>query len=269
MQNNKVALVTGASSGIGKAVYIKLISEGWKVYGTSREIERGSVAEKSGGKMICMEVTDENSVQDAIDMIKQKEGRLDAVINNAGYGIAGAVQDTSDKEAKALFDANLFGTLTVIRKSFDLLAQNKGIIINISSVAGVLTVPFQGMYSASKAAMEAASEALRMEAAPYGVRVCAVEPGDTKTEFTQNRIWAQNAHGSKYEKTMKASIKKMERDEQNGVPPQKVAQTVYKMIKRKNPPVRRAVGFSYQLLVFLKRLLPERFVLWILRKMYA
>ncbi len=269
MQNKKTALVTGASSGIGKSIFAKLIENGWNVYGTSRKIEKGTVKEVSGGYMIYMDVTDESSVVSAMEMIKEKEGSLDALINNAGNGIAGSVEDTSTKEAMWQFNVNYFGVLTTVRAFFELLMTKRGIIINISSVAGVLSIPFQGQYSASKAALEAATEALRMEAKPYGVRVCLVEPGDTKTEFTQNRVWAEAAQGSRYEKTMKASVEKMEKDEQNGVSPDKVADVVVKMINKKNPPVRSTVGFSYKLLVFLKRLLPDRLVLWILGKMYA
>ena len=216
-----------------------------------------------------MDVTDENSIKDAVNIILENEGALHALINNAGYGIAGSIEDTSREEVAKLFEANFFGSLNVIRAATPLLSQSNGIIINISSVAGVLTIPFQGMYSASKAAMEAISEALRMEVKPFGVRVCIIEPGDTKTEFSRNRISVQNSRGSKYENTMKASIEKMERDEQNGAPAEDVAKLVCKMIKRKNPPMRKAVGFSYQTLVFLKRFLPDRLVLWILGKMYA
>ncbi len=269
MQNKKTALVTGASSGIGKAIFSKLIDSGWVVYGTSRKIEKGNVKEVSGGFMIHMDVTDESSIDSAYKIIKEKEGGLDALINNAGNGIAGAVEDTSAKEAMWQFDVNYFGMLRTVRAFFDMLMKKEGIIINVSSVAGVLSIPFQGQYSASKAALEAASEALRMEVKPYGVRVCLVEPGDTKTEFTQNRTWSEAAEGSRYEKTMKASIQKMEHDEQNGVSPAKVAEVVWKMMQKKNPPVRKAVGLSYQILIFLKRLLPDKLVLWILGKMYA
>ena len=179
------------------------------------------------------------------------------------------MEDTSVNEAKKLFDANFFGTLEVTRACMPHLIKSCGIIVNISSVAGVLTVPFQGMYCAGKAALEAASEALRLEAAPYKVRVCIVEPGDTKTDFTQNRVWTDEARGSKYESVMKKSIEKMEHDEQNGAPPEAVAKVVCKMLHRKNPPVRRAVGASYKILLFLKRLLPDRLVMWILSLMYA
>ena len=269
MEQRKVALVTGASSGIGKAVYEKLCLEGWTVYGTSRKVEKGSVKQENGGRMTYMDVTDEASVKESIGIIMAAEGRLDALVNNAGYGIAGSVEDTSAEEAKALFDANFFGYLSTIRAAFPFLEESRGIIINISSVAGVLTIPFQSMYSAGKAAVEAVSEALRMEVKPRGVRVCVVEPGDTKTGFTDSRIFTEKSKNSHYAERMKASVARMEHDERNGVPPEKVADVVYKMIKKQNPPVRRAVGFSYKLLLFLKRLLPDRLVLWILGKMYA
>ena len=269
MADKKTALVTGASSGIGKAIFERLVKDGWTAYGTSRKIVRGEASPKDGGYMLYMDVTDEGSVAEAIEIIAQKEGRLDALINNAGSGIAGAVEDTSIEESKALFDALFFGSLRTVRAAFGLLSKSRGIIVNISSVAGVLSIPFQGMYSAGKAALEAASEALRMEAAPYGVRVCIIEPGDTKTEFTANRTYAKASEGSKYEAVMKKSVAKMEHDEQNGAPPEAVAKLVCKVLGKKKPPVRRAVGFSYQILVFLKRLLPDRLILWILGKMYA
>lgn len=266
---NKVALVTGSSTGIGKAIYLELIKQGWIVYGTSRKIEENHIKNIDGGMMINLDVNNQESVDKAMSLIKEKEGKLDALINNAGYGIAGSVEDTSHDEAMMQFNTNFFGALSTIRASLDMLRQSKGIIINISSVAGLLSIPFQSMYSASKAAMESASEALRMELKEDKVRVCMIEPGDTKTAFTDNRQMIEKAFNSRYEKRLKASVARMKKDEQNGTPPSSVAKLTYKMINKKNPPIRRTVGFSYQLILFLKRILPNRLIMWIVGKMYA
>lgn len=265
----KVALITGASSGIGRAIYLQLVDMGYKVYGTSRRIDKGEMKSVDGGTMVYLDVNDELSTKETITSIYQKEGRLDALINNAGYGIAGSIEDTSYEEAMAQFDTNFFGVMRTIRYATKYLVETKGIIINISSVAGLLSIPFQSMYTASKAALEALSETLRMELRHDGVRVCLVEPGDTKTSFTDNRIWAQNAKDSRYKERLEASIEKMEKDERNGTAPENVAKIVCRVIKMKNPPIRKVVGFSYQLLVFLKRLMPDRLIIWILGKLYA
>ncbi|MCK5129424.1 MAG: SDR family oxidoreductase [Clostridiales bacterium] len=265
----KVALITGASSGIGKAIYIQLIKQDWIVYGTSRKIKEKQTEKIDGGLMIYLDVNNQQSIDDVLSIVKDKQGRLDALINNAGYGIAGSIEDTSHEEAMAQFDTNFFGVLSMIQASLELLKRSKGIIVNISSVAGILSIPFQGMYSASKAAMELMSEAVRMELKDDGVRVSIVEPGDTKTEFTANRQMIENAYTAGYEKKLRASVARMEKDEQNGTPPEAVAKMVCRLIKRKNPPMRRSVGFSYQVLLFLKRILPNRLVLWVIGKMYA
>ena len=268
-KNNKVALVTGASSGIGKAIYMDLIAKGFKVYGTSRKIEENQVIEIDGGKMICLDITQKQSVENAVLIIEKNEGRLDVLVNNAGYGIAGSTEDTNFDEAFSQFDTNFFGVLNLINTSLNLLRKTQGIIVNVSSVAGILSIPFQGMYSASKAALEAISEVLRMELKRDKIRICLVEPGDTKTAFTENRVFVAKAPDSAYKARLEESVAKMAKDEQNGTSPDKVAHVVYSMIKRKNPPIRKAVGVSYKILVFLKRLLPSRLVLWILEKMYA
>lgn len=267
--SKKTALVTGASSGIGKAIYNEFVKNGWNVYGTSRKIKQGSIEEVDGGKMLYLDVIDEKTISDAIKLIKENSGGLDALVNNAGNGIAGAVEDTSYDEMQFQFKTNFFGSIMTTNACLDLLRESKGTIVNISSVAGVLSIPFQGMYSASKAALEAATETLRMELKSDGIRVCMIEPGDTKTEFTSNRVMVAKAKTSRYKGIMAASIEKMEKDEQNGTSPETAAKLVYKLINKKNPPVRRAVGFSYQFLVFLKRLLPDKLVLWLLGKMYA
>ncbi len=267
--HNKTALVTGASSGIGKATFNHLVKNGWTVYGTSRQVPKNEITSVDGGKMIYLDLTDNQSIKSAINLIHEQEGRLDALVNNADYGIAGSIEYTSYEEMVSQFNTNFFGTLRTINASVDILRKSKGIIVNISSVAGALSIPFQGMYSASKAALESASEALRLELKPDKIRVCLVQPGDTKTGFTSNRQVTEKSKASRYSGKMKTSIEKMEKDEQNGTSPETTAKVVYRMIKMKNPPVKCAVGLSYKILLFLKRFLPHRTVQWIIGKMYA
>jgi short-subunit dehydrogenase len=147
--------------------------------------------------------------------------------------------------------------------------QKQGLIINISSVAGLISIPYQSMYSASKYALEAITETLRLEVKNFGIKVSMVEPGDTKTGFTGQRQYVKQASGSVYHDTFMKSIKTMEKDEQNGPPPTLVVNAIMKIINSKNPPVRIIAGFSYKALVFLKRILPARFVQFVVGKIYT
>src|ERR1700742_2799845 len=182
----KIVLVTGASSGIGKRCCEYLAGLGMTVYGTSRSLQASDAGKFRTFKM---DVTDDASVLDGVKWIEERHGRLDVVINCAGYGIAGAVEETTPQEAMAQIDTNFFGTHRVCRAVLPLMRRQKGgVIINISSLAGLLAVPFQAFYSASKFAMEGMTEALRMEVRPYGIRVALIEPGDFKSEFPANRV---------------------------------------------------------------------------------
>jgi NAD(P)-dependent dehydrogenase (short-subunit alcohol dehydrogenase family) len=268
MENKKIALVTGASAGIGRATASMLASQGWTVYGTSRKIPKDIVEAAGEINMISLDVTDPESVKYAVDLVLKREGKLDALVNNAGNGIAGALEDISLQEAVYQFDTNFFGVLNMCREALPALRLSKGIIINISSVAGVLSIPFQSLYSASKAAVELMSESLRLEVKPAGVRVCMVEPGDTCTSFTASRRLASNI-SPLYEGRLKASVARMEHDEQNGVSPDAVAKVVCSLAVKKNPPVRKAVGMVNKVFVFANRLLPSRLKLWAIGKLYG
>jgi len=276
--NGDVVLVTGASSGIGKAIAEKLARLGYKVYGTSRKQQpldsSNTVQEYASGffKLIQLDVCSEESVKNAVEYVLEKEGTIDVLINNAGFGIAGSVEDTSTEEAQKQFDTNFFGVHRMIRHILPVMRKNrKGIIINISSVAGIFSIPFQSMYSASKYALEAMSEALRVEVKPFGIKVVLVEPGDTRTEFTSRRqiVAAADDENSVYKESFKRSLNTMIRDETNGPEPDVVAKVVIKVLKRKNPPVRVVVGASYKVLVLLKRFVPARFVEYIIEKLYS
>jgi short-subunit dehydrogenase len=278
----KVVLVTGASSGIGKAVAEYLAQEGYVVYGTSRkpQIADGNGSEACGKsaanvtgssiKMLQMDVCSEESVKAAVDQVLAAEGELGIVVNNAGMGIAGSVEDTSPEEALLQFDTNFFGMHRVIRQVLPTMRkQGKGLIINMSSVGAIFPIPFQSMYVASKAAIEGMSGSLRNELRPFGIKVVMVEPGDTKTGFTGSRVFVKaGGEGSAYSKQSKKSIAVMERDEENGPDPIVVAKVVGKVINRKSPPLCVAVGLQYKLMVFAKRLVPKALEAFVVSKMY-
>ncbi|MGE5613319.1 MAG: SDR family oxidoreductase [Bacillota bacterium] len=272
-----VVLVTGASSGIGKAIAEYLAQKGYKVYGTSRKPQDAAGMESSGGSgkpvvnFVRMDVCSEESVKNAVDEIIAREGELGIVINNAGIGIAGAVEDTSPEEALLQFDTNFFGMHRVIRQVLPIMRkQKRGLIVNISSVGALFPIPYQAMYVACKAAVEAMSGSLRNELRPFGIKVAVVEPGDTRTGFTKNRIFArESGDNSAYAEYCKKSVAIMEKDELNGPDPVVVARAVWKIIERKNPPVCVAVGMRYKLLVFLKRLAPKAFESFVVSKMYG
>jgi short-subunit dehydrogenase len=271
-----IVLVTGASSGIGKSIAAYLAKEGYRVYGTSRKKQPGNIKSEevntdSFPKIIQLDVCSIESIEAAVSYILKSEGRIDILINNAGFGIAGSIEDTDEEEAFRQFDTNFFGVHRMCRRVLPVMrCQGKGLIINVGSVAGLISIPFQGMYSASKYAVEAFTEALRIETRPFGIKVALVEPGDTRTGFTGSRQFAQ-ASGDKspYSANFKKSINKMIKDEMSGPDPEVVAKAVARLIKMRNPPVRVIVGFSYKTIGFLKRLIPSRLAQFIVSKLYS
>ena len=259
----KTVLVFGASSGIGLACAKLLVEHGCTVYGVCRREMSGQ-----GIHWLTADVTDEAAVQRAVDAVIRQTGGPDIVIQSAGVGIAGAVEDLSDGEIAAQMGPNFYGTVHVLRAVLPIMrTRRRGIFIQIGSIAGLLSIPYQGYYSASKYALEALIEALRMEVRPHGITACLVEPGDTKTAFTGNRVFC--AHPKEdYQQAMRHAVDVMERDELKGVLPEKVAKVVLQVIKRRRPPVRIAVGLDYKLILLLKRLLPAAVIEWMLYKKY-
>jgi short-subunit dehydrogenase len=271
-----VILVIGASSGMGKAIAQELSQEGYKVYGTSRKAVFPHAAPErnlAGGfiQMIPLDVCSEDSVRAGFDYVVGIEGHIDILINCAGYAIAGAIEDTTPEEAYREFNTNFFGAHRVCRNIAPIMRkQGRGLIINISSVAGLVSIPFQSFYSASKYALDALTEALRLELKPFGVQVSLISPGDTKTEFTKNRVFAEGAAAeSAYAGAFKRSVDRMIKDEQNGPPPDGIVRAVRRIINSKNPPVRIVVGPVNKLFAFLLRILPSRLISYIVGKMYA
>jgi len=268
--NRSIVFISGASSGIGKATAELFLSAGYIVYGTSRKATFNQAPDTNQIVMLPMDTTDSPSIQKAVDYVIAQEGTIDCVINCAGSGVAGSIEAVPVEKAKQQFDVNFFGTLSVIQAVLPIFRKNKsGRIINIGSVAGYIPIPFQSMYCASKFALEALTETLRMETKKFNIKVSLVEPGDTKTNFTAMREMAGTPEiEAAYMPECDKAIKQMEKDEQNGADPIVVAKAVLKAAKRKYPPVRVSVGFQYKLVYGLSRILPAKLKLSILKMIY-
>lgn len=272
INDKKIVFITGASSGIGKACAEYFSKRDHLVYGTTRNRHLLRVwPEDAAYKMLFMDVTDIESVQSSIERIIDECGRINVLINNAGMGMAGAIEDSSYKEIKLQFDTNLLGAFNVINSVLPHMRKaGNGIIINIASMAGVISIPFQAAYSGSKAAMIAMTEALRCELKPLGIRACSINPGDLKTDFTFNRKLTKKSKGETvYKQRMERSIETMARDEQNGGDPVCIAKAAERVMKRKNPPVMVNVGLKYKLLAFLARILPSKLREFIVIQLYS
>lgn len=257
-----IVVITGATSGIGEATAEWLIEKGHTVYSFARRI-----GNHSGIHYISCDITSTADIEKALQEVLVKENTIDVLINNAGMGISGALECSEETDIERIVDVNLLGLVRVTRLTIPYLRQSKGRIINVGSVAGELAIPFQSMYSATKAAVHRFSEGLYNELRPLGVFVTCVMPGDTKTAFTTNR--RKNEKDAIYAARVEKSVQKMEKDEQHGASPMKVAKVIERCMSKKRPPIAIAVGFSYKLLIFLKRLLPTSVIHFILYKMYG
>ena len=241
----RVVLVTGASSGFGLSIANDLQAAGYRVYGASR---RATGALDGGFEAIAMDVDDDASVAAGVDAIIAREGRLDVVVSNAGIGIAGSLEDTTTDEAKAQFETNFFGNHRVCRAALPhLRAQENSHIVVIGSLAGLFGIPFQGMYSATKFALEGYCESLRIELRHTGVRVAIVEPGDFATGFTAaRRTVAARGEGSAYHAAFERALLIIENDEITGADPADLAVAVRAVIETSQPALRHPVGADAQ-----------------------
>jgi NAD(P)-dependent dehydrogenase (short-subunit alcohol dehydrogenase family) len=208
--------------------------------------------------MLQMDVTDDQSVQSAVDTVLEREGHLDIVVNNAGIAIAGPLELTSIEEAQRQLDVNLFGAFRVSRAVLPIMRQQGGgYMVNIGSIGGLIAIPYQPLYSASKFALEGLTESLRLEVRPFGIRVVIIEPGDTRTEITQNRKMADASTNQKAYRSLAAALKRTADDEQHGSEPDGVARLLWRIVSTPNPRLRYTVGPPIQRsAVFMKRLLP-------------
>ena len=259
----KVYVITGASSGIGLAIARIALQKGYIVYNFSRK-----PANVEGLLDVTCDVTKPDMVSTAFETVYKEQGRIDCVINNAGIGISGPAELEPQADVDRIIDVNFKGTIDVARKSVKYLRESVGTLVNIGSAGGEFALPFQAYYSATKLGLQAFSIALKNEVRPFGMKVTCALPGDTKTSFTKNRVKTE-ATDSDYADRVKRSVEKMEKDEQHGLAPEKVARAIFRLSLSKNPPATRTIGCSYKILRFIKRLVPERLLTFVLYRMYG
>ncbi len=264
---SKVVFITGISSGFGKHTAGLLAKKGYKVYGTSRrDIEVGE-----GISVIKADVTDVASVKQAVESVLQIEESIDVLINNAGMGIAGSIEETSMEEVKLQMDTNFYGALHTIQAVLPFMReQRKGLIINISSIGGLMGLPYVGHYAVSKFALEGLSESLYMEVEPFNVKVVLVNPGDFHTDFTASRkIIAGATADSPYDHYFRKALAIVEKNELSGLHPSKLARKLLQIIEKKRPKARYVVAtFEQKLSVKLKCLIPDAWFFNILSSYY-
>lgn len=261
---NKIAVVTGGSGGIGRCTAAALRDAGCTVYELSR---RDVGAERI--VHITADVTDESQVRSAIENIIAREGRIDILVNNAGFGISGAAELTDSRDSHAQLELNLFGMDNVTRAVLPFMRrQGGGRIVCMSSIAGIIPIPFQLWYSVSKSAVISYVLALQNEVRPFNIRVCAIMPGDIASGFTDAR--RKSAAGDDvYAGRIARSVAVMEHDERAGMTPEYAGKFVAKYALKRNSRPLVAMGLSYKGAALIAKLLPRRFSNWIVGKIYA
>lgn len=267
--DKRVALVTGASSGIGRASARLMSKNGYTVYGTSRFANYETVEfEGASYTMIPLSLEDEQSVKQAVGYVMERQGRIDVVVNAAGRGIAGAIEETTAEEAAEQFDVCFFGIVRVLNCALPIMrAQGSGMIINIGSLSACFPVPFQAMYSACKAALFSMTTLLRLEMKPFGVKACTIEPGNTISGFIESRRYAKKTCDTAYRKHLERALCVIN-SETAAYSPETVAKSVLRAANMKNPPVRISPGFGYKLLYTLSKLTSWKFKERALRAIY-
>ncbi len=257
--NKRIALVTGASSGIGEATAQRLATAGYKVYGTSRRGALSALPGKQSFEMLPLDVTSDASVEAAVNEIIRLEGRIDLLVNNAGFGVApGGAEESSIEQAKAIFETNFFGLIRMTRAVVPhMRRQGNGRIINIGSVLGFLPMPYGALYSATKHAVEGYSESLDHELRTRGIRVSVIEPAYTKTQFDANFL-APDSKLDEYREVRTLLDKVLAKVMTNADEPSVVADVVLKAATADKPKVRYAAGGLANRLRLLRRFAPAR-----------
>jgi short-subunit dehydrogenase len=253
----KVVLITGGSSGIGKSIGAFLHQKGFVVYGTSRNPEK--IAD-SVFPLLSLDVRNIASIQKAVSEVIHLSGRIDVVINNAGVGITGPLEEIPTQEIKNNFETNFFGPIEVMKAVLpQMRQQHSGLIINITSIAGYMGLPYRSVYSASKGALELITEALRMEVHSFGIQITNVAPGDFATNIAAGRFHSPLIKGSAYETPYGNTLKMMDEHVHSGQNPNEMAEAIYQIIQNPNPKIHYKVGaFMQKFSIVLKRILPDK-----------
>jgi NAD(P)-dependent dehydrogenase (short-subunit alcohol dehydrogenase family) len=256
MYEPKAVLITGASSGVGRATAQLLSRSGYRVFGTSRNPIQAQPLE--GVEMLPLDVRSNTSVASCVSAVVEKAGQLDVLFNNAGYELAGALEEVSVEEAKDQFETNFFGVHRMVRAVLPgMRQQGGGWILNMSSLAGLTTVPFLGMYSASKFALEGYTEALRLEVQPFGIFVSQIEAGFLNTPMQHHRQQAAERR-AEYDSGRENAFGVFVRDEERGPGAEVVAETVLRILRSRRPRLRYSVGQQARATIRLRQFLPER-----------
>lgn len=258
---HKVAIVTGASSGIGEITVLRLIDAGYKVYAGARRVERMQSLASAGAVVKALDVTIAASIAEFVNAVVDAEGRIDVLVNNAGYGSYGAVEDISLAEARRQFDVNLFGLSEMTTATLPTMrAQRSGTVIHIGSIGGKMWSLLGGWYQASKYALEGLADCTRNELRPFGINVVLIEPGGVKSEWRENVIEIiKNTSGSgPYKKLAEAAVKFFEGAESLEIEPKAIADVIVKASQSKRPKARYVVPVHFKLVLLLKVLLTDR-----------
>jgi NAD(P)-dependent dehydrogenase (short-subunit alcohol dehydrogenase family) len=253
---SKVVLITGGSSGIGKSIGDFLQQNGYVVYGTSRNPDR---VLNSIFPLVSLDVRKSDSIHNAINKVLSTSGRLDILINNAGVGITGPLEEIPSEEIKNNFETNLFGPIEVMKAVLPQMRKQKsGLIINVTSIAGYMGLPYRSVYSASKGALELITEALRMEVKPFNIQITNIAPGDFATNIASSRYHAPLRKGSPYENSYANILNTIDEHVDGGSDPIEMAEAVYKIVQNSEPKIHYKVGaFMQKFSIVLKRILPD------------
>ncbi|WP_295895766.1 oxidoreductase [uncultured Vibrio sp.] len=260
---SKVILITGASAGMGKATAKQLISEGHIVYGAARRVENMQDLVQLGGNALKLDVSNSENIESVVEEIIAAHGRIDVLVNNAGYSVYGSVENVSDEDAKKQFDVNLFGAAALTKRVIPHMRQNQsGHIINVTSVGGKIGFPLGAWYHASKHALEGWSDSLRMELTQFGINVSIVEPGAIASEFYEvmNEPMIKRDKGTVYDSIMNGIIK-TNRNTNDGSPstkPEVIAGVITKAIASKRPKTRYVAGKGAKAVLLMRKLLSDR-----------
>jgi short-subunit dehydrogenase len=257
----KVVLITGASAGMGKETAKYLAQNGYMVYGAARRVNKMADLKQFGVQGIEMDITDDNSVKKAIDQIIKTEKRIDILINNAGFGSYGAIEDMAMVDAKYQLEVNVFGAARLIQLVLPYMRHNRfGKIINISSIGGKIAIPFGGWYHASKFALEGLSDSLRGEVKPFGIDVIVIEPGGVKSEWAGiafDSLLKTSGSGT-YADTVKNLSAIFKGAEDKNPEPIIIAKLIYKAIEAKNPKTRYVAGYMAKPSIFMRNILSDK-----------